>query len=286
VNQLPRHLCRRQKPDHPAKTKYSDVPNPIWVNQKEKGQRHVVSFVKELHPHPAVRPGMDYRSSLSWFNKELSVRKFRAIPFVSLSGKFSLSTLYLWKCYPEQVLFSLISTVYSRILKILRKRKRVDRRLLNCAFKCSIVYVITRSNWIIDRFLGMSRRTPIRKVENFIHYCVCELDENKRFVYSQAYYQANWLKFQVFRPSDKSRYEKRAGSHLRNLGFKDATQFCDESLLAAAFQISSDLWDVTTISYKKSEAHYSMSSSGSDDLLSELNEEYMGDLGYWSDYSD
>jgi len=86
---------------------------------------------------------------------------------------------------------SLISTVYFRLLRILRKRFgfSIRSRLMNCAFKISIAYVITRHNWLIDRFLGMSRKgTPLKIIEKHVHFCVCELDENKRFVYSQAYF--------------------------------------------------------------------------------------------------
>jgi hypothetical protein len=247
--QLPKHLCRRSK--KPSKFNKNSI-HSLRITPEVTDTEYKFPFVKELNPNPVNRPGMDYRSSLSWFNPELSVRKYRAIPFVSQSGKLSIHTLCVWKSYPEQVIMSLVSTIYSRISKILRKRNhKVGRRLLNSAFKCSIVYAITRNNWLIDRFLGMSLRTPIKKVEAFIHYCVCALDENKRFVYSQAYSQANWLKFQVFRPCDKSRKEVWSGSHLRNLFLGEIGPY-DEARVSEAFKRSSDLWEVTPIRSGKS----------------------------------
>jgi len=215
---------------------------------------------------------MEFRSSLSWFNPQLSLKKFRAIPFVGKSGKFSIHTLCVWKSYPEQVIFSLISTVHRRVLKILMKRHvTVSKRLLNACFKMSILYCITRNNWIIDRFLGMTRAkrgAPIKKVESLIHVCVCALDANKRFVYSQAYFQANWLKFQVFRPSDKSGEKVQVGTHLRNLGFYDVSSLHDNRLLSESFQRSSDLWQIHDIVSGDTGAHF-LGSSESASLLSE-----------------
>jgi len=268
-------LCRRRKEIAPKQ--FRSETHTDYITIGGKGVPYVFPFVNELHPNPAIRPGMEYRSSLSWFNKELSLRKFRAIPFVSKSGKFSLHTLCVWKSYPEQVLLSLISTVYSRILKILVKRfKIVSKRVMNIAFKTSIIYTITRDNWIIDRFLGMARHggTPIKKIESFIHFCVYELDANKRFVYSQAYFQANWLKFQVFRPCDKSNKEVRVGTHLRNLGFSDVSRLNDYNLISSAFQRQSCLWRVDKIVSGNRVAHYHLNDDSSESQygLSELTE--------------
>jgi hypothetical protein len=237
------------------------------------GEPYVFPFVKSLHPTPIQFPGMEFRTSLGWFDASCSRKKFQSIPFISFSGKFSIHTLGVWKAYPQQVIFSLISTVYFRLLRILRKRFgfRLGRRIMNAAFKIAVVYTITRDNWIIDRFLGMARKgTPIKVVENHIHFCVSELDENKRFVYSQAYYQANWLKFQVFRPRDKSSDKVEIGSHLRNLGYSSPSQLNDDVLISEAFLRSSDLWEVTRIRSGDRGAHYA-SSSESLSVLSELH---------------
>jgi len=92
-----------------------------------------------------------------------------------------------------------------------------------------------------------------------MQYCVCELDDNKRFVYSQAYLQANWLKFQVFRPVDKSRNEVQIGTHLRNLGFSDMSQLRDSVKLVSALERSFDLWKVEPIRFRHKRAHLSPS---------------------------
>jgi len=132
---------------------------------------------------------------------------------------------------------------------------------MNVAFKTSILYVITRDNWVIDRFLGMAspKGASIRAAENHITFCVYALDENKRFVYSQAYFQANWLKFQVFRPRDKSSEKVSTGSHLRSLGISDLHQLDDNDRIADTFQISYNLWSVDAILCYDREAHYASS---------------------------
>jgi len=162
---------------------------------------------------------MEFRSSTRWFSEELSVRKVRQIPFISKSGKFSASTLYFWRSYPEQVFLSVVSTVYSRILAILHKRfKRVSRRLRDSIVKVSTVYTINKDDYIIDRFLGMARPgTPMKHVSNFAHYCAIQLDDDKQFVYSQALRRADWLKFQAHGPGDKSSKYMCHSTHLRNL---------------------------------------------------------------------
>jgi hypothetical protein len=103
--------------------------------------------------------------------------------------------------------------------------------------KISITYTITKDNWIIDRFLAIQKNN-VKAANHFAHFCVFHLDEDKRFVYSQAWQQAHWLKFQAFGPSDKSSKRVSEGTHLRNLfsdgsfpgmcngyTFKNCTQF-------------------------------------------------------------
>jgi hypothetical protein len=247
------------------------------ISTCESAEPHKVGFIRDKHPSPHKWPGMEYRSSLSWFDNETSVRKFHSIPFVSKSGKFSIHTLYLWKAYPEQVIFSLVSTVYRRLLSIHWKRfSYANRRDLNNLLKISVLYVLTRDNWVIDRFLGMDRKGQTKKsITNFIHFFVSQLDEDKRFVYSQAYKQANWLKFQVKRPSDKSRDISNCGAHLRN-NFKDVHNASNKDA-SMAFQISVDLWRVhRCLSMSQEESHYSMSSLVSPEDLSELANEIAG----------
>jgi hypothetical protein len=189
--------------------------------------------MRDLHPTFQQRPGMQYRTSTRWFDSGSSVRKTHHIPYVSISGKFSIHTLYIWKAFPEQVLFSMISTVYSRLLRISLKRNiKLTRRHRNDLVKVATVYTITKDDWVIDRFLGICKES-VKKATGFVHFCVFNLDDDKRFVYSQAWQHAHWLKFQAYGPSDKSSKRINGGTHLRN--------FCE----------ASDLYMWKTVSFKE-----------------------------------
>lgn len=113
----------------------------------------------------------------------------------------------------------MVSTVYSRILKILIKRfKYVSRRIRDATIKVATIYIINKDDYVIDRFLGLSRPgTPTKSISNFAHFCAVQLDEDKRFVYSQALSRANWLKLQARGPGDKSIKHMCHSTHLGNL---------------------------------------------------------------------
>lgn len=187
---------------------------------------------------------MEFRTSTRWFSQDSSVRRVFAIPFVSKSGKLTVNTLYYWRAYPEQVYLSMVSTIYSRMLKILIKRyKRVSRRHRDACIKVAAAYAINKDDYIVDRFLGMSHRgTPIGSISNFAHYCAIQLDDDKRFVYSQALRRADWLKFQVSRPGDKSSKHMCHSTHLRGL-----LDGLDEQLInyAEAYKKSCDFFTST-----------------------------------------
>jgi len=120
----------------------------------------------------------------------------------------------------------------------------------------------------------MSRKsTPKKHVINFTHYCVSALDENKRFVYGQAYLQANWLKFLVFRPSDKSIEMCDIGYHLRN-NFLDDLLFTYD-INSNPFKKCINFWKVEEISKVQKVTHY-LGSSECFENLSETADKIAG----------
>jgi hypothetical protein len=199
----------------------------VIIDHRESDTPHFPMYVRSVHPNHGICPGMEYRSSLRWFPVDSSKRSVYQIPFISKSGKFSASTLCFWRAYPEQVIMSIISTVYQRLLKILLKRfTYVDRGYRDCLIKISAIYTINKNDFVLDRFLGMARKgTPKRSVRNFVHYCAIQLDDDKRFVYSQALRRADWLKFQAKGPGDKSSKHCCHQTHLTNLGAFEDTHY-------------------------------------------------------------
>jgi hypothetical protein len=161
--------------------------------------------VHELHPYRVG--GMVTRTSTRWFRHWPSERRYRSVPYVTETGKFSSLELVTWNCYPEQLVASLTSTVYTRLLKIWMKRKQrfrdikwSDKKIL---FKVAALYVTTHSDYFLDRALALLHRPgPLNSIVNCF---VRKLDDKFWFVYSQICNQIYWLTFQSLGISDKSR---------------------------------------------------------------------------------
>jgi hypothetical protein len=195
--------------------------------------------VYELHPYHLS--GMVTRTSTRWFRHWRSERRVRSVPYVTECGKFSAHELLTWYAYPEQVVASLTSTVYTRLLKIWLKRKRrfrdikpKDRELL---LKVAAVYVTSHSDYFMDRALACLHRPG--PLSSLVTCFVRKLDDKFWFVYSQICYQINWLTFQSLGISDKSRKQK--DSSLNTFMSNDSKVFRDDVIRSAFETASNDL---------------------------------------------
>jgi hypothetical protein len=128
------------------------------------------------------------------------------VPYIDISGKFSTRTLYKWKTTPTRWYASTVSTVYSRLWKVSRKRhgikfcNKVYRKLLQAA----ALYVFLRKDSLIDRVLGILRKKDSKGLNGVLLSFARNLDENERFVVNQVCYQTNWFTSRSERPRDKS----------------------------------------------------------------------------------
>jgi len=153
--------------------------------------------------------GMKLKTSTRWIHdfSTACCRDFE-VPYIDKGGKDSIFPLARWNCHPMQLVGSLASTKFSRIMRILRQRFtwKDAKAYRELALSVAIVSVITQSNWILDRFLGISRDLKKKKIlKTFVLGCVRRLDDIQRFVYSQAFDQAYWLTSRSERPRDKSK---------------------------------------------------------------------------------
>lgn len=163
------------------------------------------------------------------------------IPYVGKSGKFTMHRLVTWYCFPEQAVASLTSTVYTRLLKIWRGRKkrfrdirRLDHQLL---LKVAALYTVTHSDYILDRALAcLHRPGPLSGV---LRYFVRKLDDKFWFVYRQVCLQTNWLTFQSLGISDKS-----SRAVLRDFMSYDSKKYRN-SVIREAFETASDVTVLT-----------------------------------------
>jgi len=138
------------------------------------------------------------RTSYRWFDCQLSQRVFTPIPFVNRSGKFSINTLCFWTAYPEQIVASLCSTVYQRLLRIIANRFTWkyavgNRQLL---LKISALYTVTHHDSMVDRFLGILRKQDnLGVAHRLLYHYTCKLGAHTRFVYNQLTSLSLWLTF-------------------------------------------------------------------------------------------
>lgn len=120
-----------------------------------------------------------------------------------------MSTQYLWNSYPSQVVTTLCSTVYHRLMNVaLRHYGKKAFMLENSLMKFSAYYVFTLNDYLFDRILATMRSLGIsrfKKLSNKMVVCFAsKLDDNTRFVLRQVWKQTDWLKSRVERPRDKS----------------------------------------------------------------------------------
>jgi hypothetical protein len=160
-------------------------------------------------------PATRVRLSTRWIaNYTHLCKREIGIPYINNSGKIGLTTICRWFAHPLQVIATISATVFQRLQQILIRRHgtRFAFAHKDVTIRTAICYSISRNDWIIDRFLGYYKRKAnngpyIALLSKFI----AQFDDDKRFVYSQAWQQAYWLTSRSERPRDKSKLEYAPG---------------------------------------------------------------------------
>jgi hypothetical protein len=161
--------------------------------------------------HPTQLPGMSLKTSTRWFRNWKDFTKVQPIqiPFILPSGKISTRKLATWTCFPEQAVASVASTVYHRLLKILRKRlteRSIKSRDYSICFRIAVYYSITHSDYFLDRALALLGRS--RKIAKVISCFISKLSDKLWFVYRQVCLQTSWLTSRSKWISDKLRVKE------------------------------------------------------------------------------
>jgi hypothetical protein len=192
--------------------------------------------VRDAHPYHLS--GMVTRTSKRWFRHWDSKRKPRAVPYVEQSGKISNLRLLDWDCYPEQLIASLTSTVYTRLLKVLRKRKAkivdIKWRDHDLLIKVSALYVVSHSDYFFDRVLALLGRW--KTLSKVLQHFVRKLDDKFWFVYRQVCLQTHWLTFRSLGIRDKS-----SKLLLKSFMPNDTRDFRN-IVIRGAFETASNTW--------------------------------------------
>lgn len=200
------------------------------------------SAYKVRTPYPRRVEGMVLRTSNRWFRRWDSKRMSIQVPFVTKCGKFSDCDLVTWYAYPEQVVASLTSTVYSRLLKMWRGRKErytdVKPKTRELLLKVSALYATIHSDYFMDRAIALLCRP--RPLSKLVDSYLSKIDDKFWFVYRQVSLQTNWLTFQSHGISDKS----ISKSVLKRFMSSDTKRFRNE-IIADAFCTASNVRRLT-----------------------------------------
>jgi hypothetical protein len=144
--------------------------------------------------------------------------------------------LVTWDCYAEQLIASNTSTIYTRILKIWKKRKQqfrdVKKRDKKILLQVAALYAINHSDYFMDRALAVLHRPKV--LAKVVSFFVRKLDDKFWFVYRQVCLQTHWLTFQSHEISDKS--SKRVYRHFMS----EDIDWWKNRVLIGAFETASD----------------------------------------------
>lgn len=169
---------------------------------------------KTLGKDPLRQKGVVIKSSLAWIDTYRTPGGVLSVPFIDSLGRFTGHRLYRWDCDPRALIATTISTIARRLLLYCGRHNpaKVVKRFSKSILGAAAYYAFSKNSYYWDRVLFFSRNLESRG--NLIHrlrlFFSSKWDDNKRFVYSQALYQANWLLSRVYRPRDKSLFFKES----------------------------------------------------------------------------
>lgn len=209
----PPQLKRQRGTGHLPKSREVDVKVGFWDNPHLNGAQTFIP-PRFKSPDPVI-PGMVMRTSTRWFRSQgwSTVKRPLPVAYVENSGKISMSQLATWNCYPEQLLVTYVATIYQRLKKIIVGRhgfKDFRMSFHRLCFMAASLHAILHDNWIIDRFLGISRsksKKSRKGLKNLLNFVLSHLGDSERFVYNQINYQILWLTLRGKKPRDKPRKE-------------------------------------------------------------------------------
>lgn len=152
--------------------------------------------------------GILTRLSGRWYREWESEETTIPVPYIDKVGKFTTTRLGVWRTTPETWFASTCSTVYNRLLGLLKKRS--GRKMINKSYKeiiskFAIYHTYHQSDYVYDRMLANLRLGRLKVLHALYAKYSRHTDDNYRFVYSQASTVAHWLSFQSLRICDKSK---------------------------------------------------------------------------------
>lgn len=178
-----------------------------WHIQDEPGAPYIPRY---FEPDLTFSRVAEIRKSsvLSYDKSEQAIRV--VIPLIDKRGFITGSVAHRTMMKPSSFVSTLTSTISQRALEWVLRHNGKDwkhaRRHKDLIVRYSYLYAVTKSKWLWDRFLFLSKNiVENRKVLHGIHRKFLKRqDDYIRFVHNQCTFQSNWLLFRAKRPRDKS----------------------------------------------------------------------------------
>ncbi len=202
-----------------------ESPRPTGSNSCWRGadQRPNVRLCKEsvgeayhapiLSLHPSSNGLVRFKESKRWYISSYARRMFN-IPFIDHCGRIHNTSVAHWYCEPEQLFASMVATVNKRLVGRYRQKFIPKYRpKSDLLFQVSLLYVITKDSSKFLRMQCMLARRRYTQLRKFCCFVKHRLDDNKRFLYDQAFNSASWFQHRARRPCgrkvtrDKSRLD-------------------------------------------------------------------------------
>jgi hypothetical protein len=144
--------------------------------------------------------------------KEKEIRV--SLPLIDKLGFITGDIAHTTMMKPSAYIATSVSTISQRALRhVLRnnKSKIGPWRYKKMITSYSFTYLVTKSKWMWDRFLYLSKDLPknIKILEAINRRLLSRQDDYTRFVHSHVSHETKWLLFRAKRPRDKSCLHKR-----------------------------------------------------------------------------
>lgn len=193
----------------------------------------------KLPPNQRQVRGVSLRRSARWVDylPEFNQMEFD-LPLIDRLGRYTGKALYSIACRPTDVVATVISTIFSRLKRYscYHNSFRAFKLREKDIFRAAVLYALSKNSYYMDRILYFLR--DLKERGRLIHpvtlHFLSKGNEDKRFVYGQACYQANWLIFRAAKPRDKLPFLNKYDSRSPTFRGKPRTLRRSQSRLAAA----------------------------------------------------
>lgn len=149
------------------------------------------------------------------------------IPFIDRWGQITGSTFATVRCSPQQYVATIVATVLQRLKQIVYC-KNGHRGVVSHSkllLKAAYYYAVSKNDWFRARFVELSKSIGenYKAMHGLTSKFLAKTDDYTRFVYSQVYFQTNWLYSRARWPRDKSIFFSKSSTFQKS-GLKETRE--------------------------------------------------------------